>query len=115
LLRDAEFASMKFAPQFYLSGFVKQILKPRNLRPVAPPKRNFPQRAGAKGNRKIPWSVLLFGLHAMASDPPRMLTQSGNDCQRLAAIFLDLPVPRGAGNWADGHAAQYSQADLSPS
>jgi len=87
LLRDAEFASMKFAPQFYLSGFVKQILKPRNLRPVAPPKRNFPQRAGAKGNRKIPWSVLLFGLHAMASDPPRMLTQSGNDCQRLAAIF----------------------------
>src|SRR5258705_13355924 len=36
----------------------------------------------AKDNRKIPWSVLLFGNHTGGSNPPRMLTQCVPGCQR---------------------------------
>jgi len=43
---------------------------------------NILRRNEAKDNRKIPWSVLLFGKHTGVSNPPRMLTQCVPGCQR---------------------------------
>jgi len=51
------------------------------------------RRSEAKDNRKIPWSVLLYGQDAEAFDPPRMLTQCVRPCQRTrpsAGVSEDL-------------------------
>jgi hypothetical protein len=44
-------------------------------------RQNFKKYREAKDNRKIPWSVLLFGKDAGAPNPAGMLTQCVRQCQ----------------------------------